>query len=432
VKKRLLIWCDSPTVKTGFGIVAENLFRDLHKDFEVAILGVNYYGIHRYDTSKYFIYPVDLQDLLGLDRMHRVLPDWNPDVILLFQDVFNIDFILPTIKKWNDKVPIVAYFPIDGTPVSRTWGNTLLQLNKLITYTEWGVRVIKEAIPELEKVHIDHLYHGVNTDVFFPLPAAATYQLRKDKGWDEKFLAISNNRFQPRKHLPGALRAWALFSKGYKVCKCGNTYLASRPHCDLNDCPTSDAIEEHPGHEDVMLYLHCNTQERMMGPGRANILQAHMMNAGFENSDVNKVIAAFAGNVYANPITDEELNILYNIADVNLSTTLGEGVGLSLIESAAVGTTSIAPKNSAIPEMLGDTGHIIPNRAHINIAMDNGHMRPLVDTRLFVEALEKEYQKWVANGKKRVANEAAIDRVYKNFLWEDKREKMVGWLKEYA
>ena len=432
MKKKLLIWSDSPTVKTGFGIVAENLFRDLHKDFEVAILGVNYYGIHRYDTTKYFIYPVDLQDLLGLDRMQRVLPDFNPDIILLFQDIFNIDFLLPSIKKFNDKIPIVIYFPIDGNPVSRSWGQTMLNVNKLITYTKWGINSIKEAIPELSKTNIEYLYHGVNLDLFHPLPEAASLQLRKTKGWDNKFLAFSNNRFQPRKHLPGVLRAWAMFAKGYKVCKCGNAYLSTRPHCDLNGCPLSDAVEEHPGHEDVILYMHCNTQERMMGPGRANVLQAHMINAGFENEDVNKIISAFAGNVYATPILDEEMNMIYNMADVNLSSTLGEGVGLSLIEASAVGTTSIAPNNSAIPEMLGDTGHIVPNYAHVNIAMDNGHMRPLVNPKLYVEALDKEYQKWLANGRKKVINEAAIERVYKNFLWDDKREQMLGWLKEYA
>lgn len=432
MKKKLLIWSDSPTVKTGFGIVAENLFRDLHEHFDVAILGINYYGIHRYDTSKYFIYSVDLQDMLGIERMKKVLPDFNPDIVLLFQDIFNIDFLLPTIKQFNDKIPVIAYFPIDGTPVSRTWGNTMLQLNKLITYTQWGVDSIKDSIPELKDTLIEYLYHGVNQSIYFPLPEAAITQLKISKGWENKFIAVSNNRFQPRKHLAGALRAWALFSKGYKVCKCGNTYLASRTKCDLNGCPPSDVIEEHAGHDDVFMYMHCNTQERMMGPGRANTLQAHMLNAGFENTDINKIITAFAGNVYANPVSDEEMNMLYNVADVNISTTLGEGVGLSLVESAAAGTTSIAPKNSAIPEMLGDSGHIIPNTCHVNIAMDNGHLRPLVNTKLFVEALETEYQKWLTNGKKKIVNQTALDRVNTLFQWDDKREKLLGWLKEYA
>lgn len=443
-KKRLLIWSDSPTVKTGFGIVAKNLFQDLHEHFEVAILGINYYGIHHYDTSRYFIYPVDMNDLMGFERMNQVLPNWNPDLILLFQDIFNMEAIMPNIRRWMDqrdpkapKVPVIGYFPIDGTPVNRIWGKTLLQLDKRITYTKWAIKMIKDSIPEVANKQFEYLYHGVDSDIFMPLPPNLGYQARKARKtndgstWADKFLALSNNRFQPRKHIPGLLRAWAQFSKGYKVCKCGNTYIKTRKYCDLNGCPAEDVIEEYPGHKDALLYCHGNTQERMMGPGLANTLQGHMLNAGFENEDINCSIQAYAGNVYEKPIPDDELNLLYNMADVNLSTSLGEGVGLSLVESAAVGTTSIAPRNSAIPEMLRDTGHIVPNKCHVNIAFDNAHLRPLVDTRLFVEALEIEYQKWVANGRRKVVNEAAIEMVLKDFRWDDKREQMLRWLKEY-
>jgi glycosyltransferase involved in cell wall biosynthesis len=332
---------------------------------------------------------------------------------------------------------VIGYFPIDGTPVNRVWGKTFLALNKRITYTNWAIKVIKDSVPEVANKQFEYLYHGVDTDIFVPLPPQLGYQARKERKtsdnstWADKFFALSNNRFQPRKHIPGLLRVWAQFAKGYKVCKCGNSYVATRKYCDLNGCPASDVIEEHPGHNDVLLYVHGNTQERMMGPGMANTLQGHMLNAGFENDDINKCIQAFAGNVYEKPISDEELNLLYNMADVNVSTTLGEGVGLSLVESAAVGTTSIAPNNSAIPEMLGSTGHIIPNKCHVNIAFDNAHLRPLVDTKLFVEALEIEYQKWIANDKRKIVNEAAIEMVLTKFLWDDKRAQMLGWLKEF-
>jgi glycosyltransferase involved in cell wall biosynthesis len=431
-KKRLLIWSDSPTVKTGFGIVAENLFRDLHEDFEVAILGVNYYGIHRFDTEKYFIYPVDQQDMLGFDRMSKVLPDFNPDVILLFQDIFNIDIMLPIIKRWNDKVPVVAYFPIDGTPVSKSWLGAFMGANRLITYTQWGVSKIKEAHPELASTSIEYLYHGVDITEYKPLSRSEVEIVQKQRGWDDKFVIFSNNRFQPRKNLASILRIHALFAKGYKECKCGGVYLASRPACDLNGCGPEDIIAQHTGHDDVMMYVHANTQERMMGPGRANLLHAHMINAGFENKDVNRIISAFSGNVYANPLPESEMNMLYNIASVNVSTTFGEGVGLSLVESAAAGTTSIAPRNSAIPEMLGDTGHLIPNVAHVNIAFDNAHVRPVVATKPFITALEAEYQKWIANGRKKIVNEAAVDRVHKLFLWDDKRTIVRDWMKQYV
>ena len=432
MKKKLFIWCDSPSVKTGFGVVASNLFRDLHKHYEVGILGINYFGIHRYDTSRYFIYPTDTRDLFGMNRIGKVLEDFKPDGIILFQDIFNIDIVLPTIKKIKKEWPILGYFPIDGSPVSKSWIGAFQSLNKVITYTKWGIRSIKEAHPELKDVNIEYLYHGVDTEVFKPLPQTQIMAEKVKRNWHDKFLIVSINRFQPRKHISQLVRIHALFTKGYKECKCGNVYLASKEYCDLNQCPATDVVGITPGHDDALLYLHANTQERMMGPGRGNLLQSHMVNAGFQNQDVNKTIAAFAGNVYSNPVSEEDLNIIYNIGDVNVSTTLGEGVGLSLVEASAAGTTTIAPNNSSIPEMLGDTGHRIRNDAFVSIALDHGHFRPVMSAKHFLQALEVEYEKWRANEKQKVVNQATIDRVNELFLWQDKREKFLGWIQEYV
>jgi len=429
-KKKLLIWCDSPTVPTGFGNVAKNLFSDLYKIFDVAILGINEFGLRRYDATKYHIYPTDRADMLGLERFPLVLKDFNPDIILLFQDIFNIDYAFPVIEKWNKDVPILFYFPIDGTPVNQAWKTVLGKATKLITYTKWGVNAIRKAHPELKDIVIENLYHGVDFGTFYPMSADIRRRFKEDRGWDNKFLILSVNRFQPRKMLPLALRGHALFTKGYKVCSCGNIYLASEDRCDLNDCGPEDIISQHNGHDDAFLYVHANAVERMMGPGKANTLQAHLLNAGFKSEDINKTVTAFGGNLYETPLPESQINMLYNMADVNISTTLGEGVGLSLIESAATGTTSIAPKHSAIPEMLGDTGYIIPNIVHINIAMDNGHLRPVMAMKPYLDALETEYQKWVTNGRKKVVNTAAIERAKTLFNWDPIRIQMESWITE--
>lgn len=430
-KKKLLIWADAPTVKTGFGVVSKNLFRDLHQEFEVAILGVNYFGLSQYDTSKYFIYSVERGDQLGLDRFPYILTDFRPELIFLFQDVFNIDYAIPLVKKWNKEIPIVAYFPIDGSPVNRAWEGVFEFPQKLITYTQWGIDRIVDIFPKY-KDKIEYLYHGVDTTLFKPLNAGARKTYKMEKGWDNKFVVLNVNRFQPRKMLTLSLRAHALFTKGYKECKCGNVYLRSLSRCDMNGCGPDSVINETEGHSDSLLYVHANTQEKVMGPGRANTLQAHMMNCGFQSEDVNKTIAAFGGNIYENPIPDEELNIVYNVADVNVSVSIGEGVGLSLIEASAAGTTSIAPNHSSIPEMIGDTGYIVPNAALINIALDNAHLRPVVSMKYYLDALETEYKKWCDNGRKKVFNQAAVDRVKKLFVWQDKRNQLLGWLQSYV
>ena len=97
---------------------------------------------------------------------------------------------------------------------------------------------------------------------------------------------------------------------------------------------------------------------------------------------------------------------------------------MSLIEAQSVGTTCIAPKNSAIPEVLHESNRLVKNKSLIEIALDNGHKRPIFDVADMVDALFDEYKKWEDNGRKKVTNEAAMEHVSGKFMWDDKREQL--------
>ena len=120
----------------------------------------------------------------------------------------------------------------------------------------------------------------------------------------------------------------------------------------------------------------------------------------------------------------EFINQLYNASNINISSAVGEGCGLSLIEAAAAGTPSIAPYNSAIPEMLKDTGHLVKNCGIFNMGFDNGHWRPIADCLDMAHALEKEYRRWKKfrgeSNKQREVRQECIDNIHKNYLWADK------------
>lgn len=427
-RPRLFCWCDmiSPT---GFANVSKNLLRDMYQHFDVHILGINYHGLQNYDTSKYFVYPIDRTDPLGLRRMPEILKNVNPELIFLFQDIFHIDLALPVVKQNCPNVPIAAYFPIDGWPYNVEWETPLKEISKIFTYTEFGRNTILERFPEYaDKVGI--LYHGIDTEVFYPLEEKIIRIVQRNNAWIDRFVAVNVNRFQPRKMIDLSAYAFYMFYKGYKICDdCDHYYPAEQSECNL--CHSKVVSEEKSGHKDVTLYLHMMPQEYSMGPGKANTLLAHMRNIGFTDDDVKKgALQINNRRIYEGDVSEEEVNEFYNGASVNITSTVGEGFGLSLAESAAAGRTSIAPNNSAIPEVLGDTGHLIPNKSWVSIALDNGHIRPLVDVGKMTEALEIEYKKWEENGRKNVFNQDAYDRVQQMFLWDDKREILLKALQE--
>lgn len=428
-KPKILIWSDF-VAPTGFANVAKNLFDELHKDFQVSIVGINYHGDRKYDTDKYFVYSVSRDDMLGIKRMPSIIKRENPDILLLFQDIF---YLSDNIKKFKESLKkdakTVVYFPVDGSPYSVAWKEIFKEVNSVITYSDWAIRTIKDRVETNKKIY--KLYHGVDTNIFKPLPKEKIEEIRKSLRWEGKFVAININRFQPRKSIPLSARAFSMFAKGYKTCKCGQHMPLDRNSCDLNMCPPEDIIETvvH-NRRDVFYYLHMMPQEASMGPGRANLLQNHLINAGFNDDDANTILGMNTSNIYNQEVSEEQLNQIYNAANINISSTLGEGFGLSLIESAAAGTPTIAPRNSAIPEVLNGTGRMVSNRGLMNQALDNGHLRPIVDTWEMSRVWEEEYLKWKAKGEEKTIDQACLDNVNNNFLWQDKRDLLLKILKD--
>lgn len=421
MKPTLLAWCDF-LVPTGFGVVSKNLFEDLHEHFDVSIVGINYYGNTKYDTSKYFVYPVQKEDPLGVKTLLRTAQKEQPDIIFLFQDIFNISVYIEQLKELSPKSKIVIYFPLDGTPFVLKWMNALKIADVIITYTDWAVNVIKDAIPNIDKP-IYKLYHGVDTNVFKPLPINTIAEIRKNLNWTNKFVIINVNRFQPRKGIPITLRAVSMFMKGYSRCsKCGNIQPIHIKNCDLNMCEDR-YLEKFPDDKkDTYLYLHMMPQEMVMGDGFTNSLVNYAINAGFTEKDYGNIFGINGRNIYEGEISETQLNRYYNAANINISTTIGEGFGLSLIESQAAGIRSIAPNNSAIPEVLGDTGHIIPNITTWFPQRDNAYTRPIVDAFKVTLALEEEYKKWKESGLDKEIDINCIQHVNNKFLWKDKKE----------
>ena len=88
------------------------------------------------------------------------------------------------------------------------------------------------------------------------------------------------------------------------------------------------------------------------------------------------------------------VNLLYNCADAVISTTLGEGWGLSITEAMATKTPIIAPDNTSLHEMMADgRGLLVPSgdspSAWFSLGpQDNERVRPLMNVAKAADAVE--------------------------------------------
>jgi glycosyltransferase involved in cell wall biosynthesis len=428
-KPKLLTWHDFVT-PTGFSNVAKQLLKNISDDFETHIVAINHRG-EPHEWNGCSVYPTDEAGLdpLGMRLLVNKAKEVQPDVVFLFQDYYNIHQCIKAVKEAAPKAKICVYFPIDGTPVLKLWDDAMYLADYRFAYSKWAQKILDFTYPGLDS---EILYHGVDTEVFKPLSDREWQSGREKLGWTDKFMGVCVNRFQPRKQIAALLRVWSMFSLGAKECRsCGHKQPIHTPMCELCQDTHMSLTYVRPK-DDVGLYLHMKLVEPIMGGGPANTVVAAIYAAGFRTEDLtaeSQRVYVCLDDIYGKDLIPEsQINIFYNLADVNLSTAVGEGAGLSLLESAAAGIPSIAPKHSAIPEMLGKHGVLVPNQAIFSMANDVAHARPIVNEWEMVKSLEKMYKLW-RRTKSRTQSQGCIDHIRSKFLWDDKREKLVSVLK---
>jgi len=175
--------------------------------------------------------------------------------------------------------------------------------------------------------------HGIDSKVFRPLLSdekevkAMRKRMLGDKQYD--FVLFHNSRNIQRK-------------------KTSNTILAFRAFCD--NLPKEQASK-------CVLLLHT---ERVSDAG----------------TDLPAVIEAMCPN-YDVKFTDsrlspEEMNLLYNIADVTILISSNEGFGLSMVESIMAGTPIITNVTGGLQDQIGQTDDVgIPIKFNVQFATNS-------------------------------------------------------------
>ena len=182
---------------------------------------------------------------------------------------------------------------------------------------------------------LHYIPHGINSDTFKPLNKndENLIELRKDifKGKDYEFVFFYNSRNIQRK-------------------RTSNIALAFKMFC-----------ENLPKEKSDKCILVCHTEK--------------VLDAG---TDLGAIQEAFLSDhnflVIENKFSPEEMNLLYNIADVTINVSSNEGFGLSVAESIMSGTPVIVNVTGGLQDQIGqldDDGK--PVEFDFNFSSNNEH-----------------------------------------------------------
>ena len=215
------------------------------------------------------------------------------------------------VKELAD-VPIVAACAVDGANFrGAVW---LKDVDHAVFWTEFAQR----------EAHLGGYVGpstviplGVDLKTFFPADKLDARIRRVPRTHDNGFIVGSLNRNQPRKRWDLVLRYFAAWVKLDKV-------------------------------QDAYLYVHTDTPD----PTSLDIPWLAQY-YGILDRIIYQVVSLWDG------FTDAEMRDTYNAFDVFLTCTQGEGFGLTVFEAMACGVPVIAPKWSALGELLDGAAWLV-------------------------------------------------------------------------
>jgi len=201
--------------------------------------------------------------------------------------------------------------------------------------------------------------HGVDTEIFKPLPEEQIEKIRKKNGYKDKFIIGCVGRNQDRKQHTRLVIAFKRFSEGK---------------------------------EDVMLHFHndpvdpANIVKGFDGDTYPQLIIAIQM----EKAEKNIVFTR--GITYADSLPKDKLNELYNIFHIHALATTGEGFGLPIIEANSCGTPNVITNFTSSPELVKGHGELV--KVQTCQVGAYGTWRALIDIDDMKNKLEKMYQDW--------------------------------------
>ncbi|PNH01104.1 D-inositol 3-phosphate glycosyltransferase [Tetrabaena socialis] len=333
---KVMLFGTHPKQFNGYSKVVYELCNklSLQKDrISVSIFGFqNFHGSsqHRNDLAD----NVDVYDAFanenpksqgfGFGEAAEVVTLKRPDVLVIYNDMIVICQILKQLQAIPDKwFKTVLY--VDQVYLSQK--REFIQFinanaDAAFAFTPyWKDCIVKQGLT----LPCDILEHGINTDVYYPIPKRVA---RKYFGLnDDDFIVLNLNRNQPRKRWDTCLKAFA------HVIAANRKRTGTAPMIKFI---VGTALK---GAWDILEVFERELQKRdvTLEEGMKHLIT-------IDNPQM---------------LSDQDINILYNVSDCGINTADGEGVGLCSVEPAVIGIPQIVPRLGGFIDFFDDDSAIM-------------------------------------------------------------------------
>jgi len=372
---KLLWYSNAPWTGTGYGTQSAQVLRRLKADGHDILVASNY-GIA--GTSL---------EWNGIQVLAGGADSYSRDAFIGWYDQYQPDWAITLFDVWvfqpreaYAQMRLASWVPVDSYPIPRdvlTW----CQAHYPIAMSKFGLGQL-----QTNGVAAQYAPHAIETSVF--LPHESTFRAQFEIP-DNAFLVMinaANKGRPPRKAWAQMIFAFAEFARR---------------------------------HDDAYLFLNTDLLGRFEGVPLVPLL----MGAGVPASRVRAV----SDSMYkTGQITQAHVSDAYAASDVLLSTSMGEGFGLAVIEAQACGTPVIVTDFTAQTELVG-AGWMVGWQPDWHAGQQTTWATPFIGD--IIQRLEQAYE---AKGDQKLRAQAAefarqydADTVYANH-WRPILQDMEG------
>ena len=351
-KKAKILWCGDIVAMTGFARVTENVISRLKDDFEIVVLGNNWWGDPTPLQAEYKMYPSSNRHQtapFGEQRIREIVEREEPDVVFTINDMWIINEQYNQIKDLHKagKFKFVGYAPMDSYAWTGCLADTANEWDAVVSYTEFGAyEFMNGGITKAITV----IPHGVTPGQFYPTDKA---EARRKLGLKpESFIVFNGNRNQFRKRIDITIKAFAAFA-------------VDKP--------------------EAMLYLHMGLKDQ--GWDIMEVFAREMSRVGL---DPNNRIIMTSNQPNPPNVSVEMLNDIYNACDVGVNTCKGEGWGLVNFEHAACRVAQVVPDHTSCKEIFEGCGELI-RCDHVDVDTNYAREMPCPSSDHLTEILNELY-----------------------------------------
>jgi glycosyltransferase involved in cell wall biosynthesis len=324
---RIVFCAPHPKASNGYSKIAYELCRRLGEREDVDL---HWFGFQNIDPDSRIIRPLPdrvkmynamahekpVKDGFGFDLIEAYARDVKPDLVIVYNDAVVCTKImtkLDNIKGGDRGFKLMIYQDMVYEHMKRVFIDALNQrADRVLAFTPYWQGVLQKA--GVTKP-MSFLRHGFNRMINFPVPSHLARRYYRIS--DDDFVILNLNRNQPRKR-------WDVVMKAF-----------------------SEFVSRHRG-EAFKLLIGTAVNASW------NLIEIYERELGKRDIPLAEGMRHLIVIDTPQKLSDEDINILMNCADIGINAADGEGFGLCNFEHAGIGKPQVIPRIGGFHDFFRD------------------------------------------------------------------------------